>query len=216
MALYFLVLESGQFEEEIRPALAASWRKRQFGPCKSLCSKMLPSAREFAARYHLGDADPLLARVAPGLPFDRQLWQQLVGEIVWFSAVEIPELESNPEALGYLVAPEARWSQQTPRSELAPIIQAHRGSRDLVFGGGFYRPEHAGYSNTGEVARLAAYLQAIDTSAWQPEALAPLEGLPPEQRGDELAFLRDWFPALQALYGRAAARSQLIICEELD
>ncbi len=210
MSLYFLVLESQLFEEEIRPALAVSWKRRDFGPCRALCARLLPMARDFADRYHLGSQEPLIASVAKGLTFDRIFWKHLVGEMLWFCAAEIPEIETSPDALGCLQARGQRWDLTTRRADLPPIMQAHHGSRDLVFGGGFYRPEHAGYSNVDDVARLAAYLGAIQPAAWQAQDLA---NVAPEEREEELAFLRDWFPPLQALYATAAQRGRIIACE---
>src|SRR5580693_8122046 len=127
MSLYFLVHESQLFEEEIRPALAASWKRRDFGPCRSLCARLLPIAREFAVRYHLGAEDPMIARVAEDLPFDRLYWQHLVGELLWFASVEIPELETSADTLSCLLAAGNTWDVTTPRASLPPIMQAHQG-----------------------------------------------------------------------------------------
>jgi hypothetical protein len=216
MALYFLVLDSQVFHDEIRPALVASWRRRSFEPCRSVCARVLPAAREFTTRYHLGDPDPLLARVAEGLPFNRVFWQHLAGEMLWFSAVDIPELQTNVVALACLLGVESKPGDNTARNQLAPILQAHYGSRDLLFGGGFYRPEHAGWNDCNDVARLSAYLGAIQCESWRAEDLAKLEELPEEEREEELAFLCDWFPALRALYTQAAERGQVVVCERLE
>jgi len=216
MALYFLVLDSQVFHDEIRPALAASWRRRSFDPCWSVCARILPVAREFAARYHLSDADPLLAQVGEGLPFDRVFWRHLAGELLWFSAVEIPELQTNVGALACLLAPEIRCGGNMSRPESAPIVQAHHGSRDLMFGGGYYRPEHAGWNDCEDVARLAAYFEAVQPDSWRPDDLAALTDLPEAEREEELAWVRDWYPPLKTLYVEAAQRRQVIVCEMLD
>ena len=60
------------------------------------------------------------------------------------------------------------------RESLPPILQAHRGSRDLTFGAAVYRPEHAGYNNAADVARLADYLAAVRPEHWTPADLAGL------------------------------------------
>jgi hypothetical protein len=213
MALYFLVLDCQAFQNDIRPALAASWRRRSFEPCRTLAARLLPAAREFATRYHLADSEPLLARVAEGLPFDRVIWQHLAGEMLWFCAAEIPEIETNMDALACLLASNAEPREM--RADWPPIVQAHHGSRDLVFGGGFYRPEHAGFNDSEDVTRLAAYLAAVRPASWKPDDLAALPDLPEDEREEELAFLRDWFPALQGLYTQAAERGRVIVCETM-
>jgi hypothetical protein len=214
--LYFLVLDARAFHEELRPALAASWRQRSFEPCRSLCAKTLPAAKEFADRYHLGDADPLLVRLGEGMTFDRHLWQHLAGELLWFSAAEIPELQTNINALACLLAPAMESEINMQRTESPPIIQAHHGSRDLIFGGGFYRPDNAGWNDHEDCERLAAYLTGVRPEAWRAEELAALPDLPAEEREEELAFLRDWFPALKELYVQAAKRQHVVVCETLE
>jgi hypothetical protein len=215
MALYFLFLDSQVFHDEIRPALADSWRFRSFEPCSSLCARVLPAAKEFTARYHLSDPDPLLARVVEGLPFDRVFWQHLAGELLWFSAAEIPELQTNVEALACLLGAE-KPAPDSPRNTWPPIFQAHHGSRDLMFGSCFYRPDCAGLNDREDVARLAAYLGEVDLGSWQSSGLAYLPELPEEEREEELAFLRDWFPVLQAHYQSAVLGKQIVICETVQ
>src|SRR5262249_3264739 len=91
MADYFLVLDAATFEGRARPALAAAWRARSFVPCRDLCAALTPSAHSYAERYHTGAGEPLLCQVFRGLPFDRGNWRTLVGEVLLFSALEIPE-----------------------------------------------------------------------------------------------------------------------------
>src|SRR5580765_5539720 len=104
MALYFLLLDNTTLRDDIRPALASSWQQQNFEPCLQLCARLLPTAMEFCARYHVKD-EPLLARLRDGLPLDRAIWEHLAGELLWFSAIKIPELETNAEALTCLVSP---------------------------------------------------------------------------------------------------------------
>src|SRR5690348_14059984 len=93
MPLYHLLLDGTTFHDRIRPALAAAWKGRSFEPCRGLCADLIPAAERFARRYHLGGDEPLLRQVAAGLPFDRDFWRHLVGELLWFGASEIPEFE---------------------------------------------------------------------------------------------------------------------------
>ncbi len=115
-----------------------------------------------------------------------------------------------------LLAPERYRDRSGGREQFVPIEQVHFGARDLLFGGGFYRPEHAGYNCGDDVARLAAYLHALDPQQWTVAQLAGLDGVTDEEdRADELAFVREWFPALRDLYERARAGGFVVVCEIL-
>jgi hypothetical protein len=47
--------------------------------------------------------------------------------------------------------------------------------------------------------------------------LTPLTDLADEaDRAEELAYVRDWFPALQELYQRARKREEIVMCEILE
>src|SRR5271167_3067506 len=113
MPLYFLLLDHAAFHQRLRPALAASWRQRSFEPCRPICAELLPAALAFAERYHTGRDGLLLAQVADGLP----------------------EMQTAPDSLGALLAPDRVDQEACPRDRFAPIQQAHYGARDLVFGG---------------------------------------------------------------------------------
>src|SRR5262249_22759540 len=140
-------------------ALAETWRRRSFELCRSLCTDLAPAAVAFAERYHTGSDAPLLAQVARGaVPFDRDLWRLLVGEVLLYGAASVPEILTAPDTLSCLLA--------SGRDDSAPIRQAHFGSHDLIFGGGFYRPDAAGYNDVTDVARLAAYLDSIELAQW--------------------------------------------------
>jgi hypothetical protein len=216
MPLYHLLLDATTFHDRIRPALAAAWLGRRFAPCAALCESLLPAARSFAQRYHLGPEEPLLAQVARGLTFDRDFWRHLVGEVLWYSASEIPELQTAPDSLCCLLAPE-RYAERTGgRERFVPIEQAHYGARDLVLGGGCYRPDQAGYNDTADVERLAAYLDGLAPETWTAAGLVALEDAGDEaDRAEELELVRDWFPALQDLYRRARDRREIVVCELL-
>ena len=85
------------------------------------------------------------------------------------------------------------------------------GSRDLVFGGGFYRPDSAGWNDLDDVVRLSAYLEKIDPAAWDPAQLADLAD--DEERCEELEFTRQNWPSLVEIYVQACAGHQVVICE---
>jgi hypothetical protein len=215
MPLYFLTLDGALFQHRLRPALAAAWRERSFAPCQALCAELLPRARAFAARYLIAD-EPLLQRVTEGLSFDRDFWRFLAGELLWYGADDIPELQTTPEALCCLLAPERYRAGAGVRSEFAPIQQVFFGSRGLNFGGGRYRPDHAGYNDVADVQRLGDYLLGLEPERW---TAADLTGLPDatteEDRADELAFVREWLPPLRELYQRCARHGRVLVCELL-
>jgi hypothetical protein len=148
------------------------------------------------------------------LPFDRTYWRSLVGEVLLFTAVEIPEFQTCPETLCRLLAP-AACDAVLPREQLPPIRQAHEGSRDLIFGAAVYRPEHAGYNNAADVARLADYLAGIDPARWAAEDLGVREGEDADDLADELDFAREWFPVLAALYRRCREQGRGIVHESI-
>jgi hypothetical protein len=214
MPVYYLLVDATWFHQQLRPSLAASWRLRSFEPCRALCSDLLSATRAFLERYHATAEEPLVYQVARGLPFDRDFWRLLAGELLLFGAAEIPELQIAPDTLCCLLAPEHYREGAVPRERFAPIQQAHFGTRDLAFGVKLYRPEHVGLNDTPDVTRLAAYLASLDPEAWTAAGLADLrEAADDEERAEELAFARDWFPALSELYQRARARGQVVVCE---
>jgi hypothetical protein len=214
MADYFLVLDSQFFAEGIRPPLAASWRQRSFEPCLPLCATLAPAARAFAQRYHTGEEEPFIVRVAAGLPFDRAFWRTLVGEVLLVAAVEVPEFPTCPDTLCHLLAPGS--APDLPRERMPPILQAHRGSRDLTFGTAVYRPEYAGYNDTSDTARLAEYLAAVRPEVWTPDALRGLPGADDEEaRAEELDLARQACSALRDLYRNAYGRGRVIVLESI-
>jgi hypothetical protein len=214
MPIYFMVLDSGLYHDEIHPALAASWARRSFEPCRRLSVVLEEAARKFAESYRTGPAEPLLLQVARGVPFDRHFWQLLVGEALLFAAKEIPEFPVCPQTLGALLAPALQSKELLPREEWAPIHQAHYGSGYVQFGGRVYRPEHAGLNNIDDISRLAAYLADVDPEGWSAEDL-PSVVEDEEARLEELEDAKAWYPALRDLYIRARAGGAVLVCEEL-
>lgn len=216
MAEYFLCIGGETFLGRIRPALAASWCQRSFGPCHRLCRELLPAANDYSRRFHTRDEEAILARVLAGLPFDRACWRLLVGEVLLFAASEIPEFPSNAETLCCLLAPEQYGEREWSRAKFAPIQQALRGSRDVTFGVAVYRPEQAGYNDPDDVARLADYLGSVQPLRWTVDDLRLLRDVADDdERADELAFVREWFPVLVELYQRAKTEQRVLVIENI-
>jgi hypothetical protein len=210
MPLYFLLHDAARFHQEIRPALSATWRRRSFEPARPLCAALAPAAVAFAERYHTGHDESLLSRVAGGaaIPFDRDVWRLLVGEVLLYGAASVPELLTAPDTLAHLLA--------AGEDEAAPIRQAHHGTHPLVFDGGFYRPDAAGFNDVTDVARLADYLAAVEAARWTAGDLAGLCGFADdEERAEELEFAREVLPHLAGMYREAGEARQVVVCEEL-
>jgi hypothetical protein len=211
-----MLLDADLFHGQIAPALAESWRRRSFEPCQAICRALLPRARELAERYHVGAQQPLLVRAAAGLSFDRDFWTLLAGELFLFGAAEVPELQTAPDTLCCLLAPQTYIAGELPREQFVPIQQAHHGTRDLVFGGRYYCPRNAGLNDLSDVRRLKQYLEAIDPAHWNVTDLGPLRDVADaDDLADELEFAREWFPVLQALYRRAAEQRHVVLIETL-
>jgi hypothetical protein len=216
MAHYFFVLEGKWFEEEVRPALGACRRQRSFAPALRLCATLRPAAEAFTRRYHT--AELFLMTLGPGIPFDRDLWRLLVGEVLLVGAVAIPEFQTCEDTLCCLLAPEVYragdWTSR-PRAQLPTIVQAHRGSRDLTFADAVYHPQRCGYNNSDDVARLTAYLEALRPEDWTATQLDALQGTVEADRAEELEFSREWFPSLRELYQEARAHGRVVVTEEV-
>jgi hypothetical protein len=209
MADYFLPLDAALFDR-LRLGLAESRLRCSFEPVRGLCVELLPAARAYAERYHVAD-EPLPAAVAAGLPFDRAVWRALVGELLLYAAAEIPEFQTAEETLTHLLlAPDA--APDAPRRLWPPVRQAHHGSRELTFGPVAYRPEHAGWNDVGDVARLSGYLASQRPETW---SAADLPDGDPEERAEELDYAREWFPALVGLYRRCAENNRVLVTETI-
>jgi hypothetical protein len=103
-----------------------------------------------------------------------------------------------------------------PRERYVPIQQVLRGSRDVTFGAAVYRPEQAGYNDLDDVTRLAGYLAAVQPERWTVDDLRLLRDVEDEdERADELAFVREWFPVLVELYRRCQAAGRVLVIESI-
>lgn len=214
--LYFYLLDQVEFLEIIRPALSTSWQRRSFLPCREICQKLISRVTAFVPGHHLAGDEPLLLQVVHEINFDRRLWHHLVGEVLMYSAVEVPRIETAADTLCCLLAPDRIREEFTTRDRFAPIQQAHFGTRDLVFGDGYYRPDFAGWNDPDDVARLRDYFAAQDPSQWNIATLEPLPHLASDaERTEELEYAREWFAPLGDLYRKACSARQIIVCEVL-
>jgi hypothetical protein len=226
---YFLVHSEATYTQRIHPALARSWRLQSFEPCQVLCRELLPEARSYAERYHTGSMVPLLQQLAEsqenGFTFDRTLWKQLVGEVLLFAATDIPEFQTPADTFCCLLAQELYRTGQGGidpadpqaylgrREQFAPIQQALWGSRDLTFGSAVYRPDHAGLNLAPDMDRLTGFLNGIDPQLWTDDDLSALRDVAEDDRAEELAYAREWFPVLRDLFRKVRQDGQVLIHE---
>lgn len=205
MPPYFYLLDTSFFLETALPTLAACQRGHTFAPLIAV----LPFLRIPAGDYSiLGQAE--------AMPFDRHVLQAVVGQVLIFGARDMPRLPLDPPSVVALLAPDQFGHPATDRSSLAPIQQVFWGSRDLMIGNKAFRPYHVGWNNADDVRRLSNYLESVVPDAWSPEALLPVPTLPQaEDRAEELALIRDWWPELVSLYRRAYEERGVVVCEEV-
>jgi hypothetical protein len=205
---YFYTISANRFHEEVQPALAASWASKSFIPAQILCRNLSLDTRKLWPHVNDSAGEPLVQRVAEGMAFRPDVWKLLVAEVLLYSAVELPELETPILSLS------AVFGQVLvdKRTDFGPLQQAIQGSQDLIFGSGYYRPEHAGWNDHNDVARLATWLNSIQPSSWSLELLCEVPGA---EREEELAYIREWFPELTAAYNRAATTDLIVVCEEI-
>jgi hypothetical protein len=202
MPLYFMLHDPQRFHGLLSPALAASWRQRRFDSCEQLRTELSAELSRFVEENRIRREDLFLFRAGPSIPFGRDLWRVLIGEVLLCAAADVPEIPAAVETLRRLLPSDDR------------IIQAHHGTHPLVFGGGWYRPDNAGYNDRADIARLLKFLQELQPASWTIADFGPWrEGESEEQRRDELEFARAALPSLCALHERAMKNEQLIICE---
>jgi hypothetical protein len=214
MADYFLVHDPDLLDHQLRPALGRAWWQRRFDPCLELCRDFLPAARAYAQRYHIHLDETVLAHVEQ-LSFDRTLWRTLAGELLLFTARDVPELSIPAATLSCLLSPDQLPTRPADRAAFAPIHQALYGARELTFGPAVYRPEHAGLNHRADVEALAGYLGGIRTGDWSPEQLASLPDLDEADRADEVDMAREWFAALATLYADCARAGHVLVLEQI-
>ncbi|MCI0379514.1 MAG: hypothetical protein L0215_18045 [Gemmataceae bacterium] len=182
--------------------------------------------------------DALIRQVLQGIGFDKSYWKCLVGECLVYGAVDVPRVTVSPHTVCALVAPAPQAAPSllspgsegspcspqaslracgidaTPRPRTSSVRQALFGSRDLAFGPAFYRPDRAGWNDAADCARLLVYLQSIQPDNWRTEDLAALvELVDADERQEELAHARDWWPDFVRLYQTAVEDGLMLVCE---
>jgi hypothetical protein len=206
---YFFPIASVRFHGAIAPALAKAWTARSFAPAFDLCRELAPIGRDFIQQRSASQTEPMVVMIAGGtVPFRRDLWRLLCSEFLLFSAAELPELETPAATWAILL----HQSMMDERPQFSPIQQAIQGSRDLSFGGAYYRPDHAGWNDLADVQRLSEWMTTVDIGSWKAEELTEFDE---SDRVDELAFAKEWFPALREIYRRAAANGWIVVCEDV-
>ncbi|MBL8795743.1 MAG: hypothetical protein JNM56_17700 [Planctomycetia bacterium] len=212
--LYFLLHDAERWQRDLVPLLTSAWRARSFAPCRELHHLLHAEIRAFHDTIGRTSEDTLIEK-APGLSFDRTLWRELVGEVLWFGAAETPNFQTEPDLLCCLLAPERYRAGDGPRESWAAIEQAHFGSRDLRLGG-YYRAGQSGWNDAADVARLRAALAAIDGGNWSvADLLHYREALDDAERLEVLDDARGALGRLVEMYGQAQTRGQVVICEEV-
>src|SRR5262245_17995157 len=204
---YFMAIPADWFHTRLSGSLRMCWRLRSFAPAVEICRELAISARRFIQREAGSEMPPLTLLVPEGLTFAPDRWRTLSGELMLFGAAELPELETPLESYSAVMGLEMPCF----RADFTPIQQAILGGRDLQFGG-YYRPDHAGWNDLADIARLHSWFAAIDMEKW---TSAGLTHVPMEDRDDELAFLREWFPALRAMCCRCHDRELVLASEEI-
>src|SRR5947209_17715109 len=99
MLLDFYLLGSAFFTR-LQVALAESWRRRSFSPCRDLCAQVI------ARRDRTVPQDCLLALLVRGLAFARAVWQGVAAELIGLACEEIALPEPAAATLSCPPAPD--------------------------------------------------------------------------------------------------------------
>lgn len=215
MPLYFMIHDAERFHTLIRPAFAASWRQRAFGPCVALREALADEFVRFMEESRVKCEDLLLLQMQPSTRFDFAIWRMLVGEVLLGGAAEVPEIPLSPPILCSLLTGKPIAEGQGPRDQFSWAEQLLFGTKDVTFGGGCYRPGHAGYNDSPDVEQLTDRLVRIDPERWTTAGMALDAETSKEERQEELAYARQGFDLLRAAYARARTCGQLVFCEEI-
>jgi hypothetical protein len=203
MALYFMLHDAERFHSLLSPSLAASWRHRSLAPCRTLCSALTEDFERFVTENRVRREEMMMLSLQPNMLFNRDVWRIITGEVLLAAAAEVPEIPDVEETLIRLLGDDPS------------IHQAIHGTRGLRFGGGWYRPDHAGYNDASDVKQLAGYLTSIDLGSYPGNMLTGHSRANEEEWKAELGFALHAIKLLATVYDQARSRGQLIICEAI-
>lgn len=208
--IYFHIHDARWFHDDFVPALTNCRQRRSFVPCQKLCHYLSTTARDYCERFHVGE-QPLITRI-DGLPYAPDLWRLLVGELLVFGALDLPEFEQAPELLCRLAG--AELGEHPLRAQFGSMRQAHYGARDLSFGAAVYRPQTVGWNDAEDMARIADYLNSLAVESWSASMLkAPATAVEDADLEQELVYAQDCLPDLKRIYREAAIAGHLIVAE---
>jgi hypothetical protein len=202
---YFYLIPFERFQKRLVPALASSWKRRNFHEIIDLYRQ---SAGEKGLRLdNVQQLSSQLQLASESRLFRPDIWLIVVAEALLAASAELPEIETPLESWARLLGQDLAET----RPKYAPIQKAVLGSLDL-FLGCYYRPENAGWNDFSDVREFAGWLRKVQAETWRPEFLTHI---PSEDREEELAYAKEWFGLFTAMYDRAEQAEYVVVCERI-
>src|SRR5260370_24420308 len=131
---YFFLIDAKLFQIKVAHALEASRVAQSFAPARALCRELNSHAKALGQQGLHGPADSLVQKLATGsVPFRRDLWRLLVGEVILLATAEMPEIETPMDTLAALL----HLQLEVDRPAFSPLQQCILASQYLAFGGGY-------------------------------------------------------------------------------
>ena len=199
MSLIFYLHDREFLLDRVTPILRECWKKKSFAPGQAFFAELTDHWPEFRDLHHFNQGTPLFAAMNH-LPCDAFFWSSLVGEILLYTALEIPYLEVDSELL--------------LATNGEPMKEVLFGSRPIQMGR-IYRRDQAGWSLPEDLTRFATFLNEVHPEDWH----LPSEfrsDLSEEDREDDLEMSREWYPNLREMVLKAAEKQQILVSEWLD
>ncbi len=216
MPHYFLFHDPSFLKAQVIPAFTQSWRERTFEPVGELLDGLRAGMESFKQKFCLSDQEPVLAKLAGGVRFDRDAWEMALGEVLFFGARAAPDAPVSFHSLRYLLGSAAEEAPFTSRSDWPWIDRAILGSHAFRLGRGVYRPQDAGWNETAESADLLTKLQGVDVASWNIAQLRQLDASwDAEDLEDELALAGDALAGLRQIYADACRNQFAVVCEHI-
>lgn len=210
MPAYYMLHDPELFLDRIVPAMSISWQRRSFKPCVELCQSLLPQAEDYCKRYFLKREEMLVYSVSLTMPFGRELWNLLAGELLLITARDIPTIPDGADSLCGLTS--AEHPLPTDREQLNDMQKACYGAMDIAFGNKLFRPALAGWNPLSECKRLARHLDTVKLDASHQSYLShQLQSV--EDLEDEIAVARECLAALRELYAEANRKDWIVLVE---